>query len=330
MIESGHVLNVSHLTVDYGNENTPALALRDVSLSVDPGEFVGLVGESGSGKSTLAYAILRLLHGGRVVEGSIEVSGQNVYELDSNHLRKFRWETVSMVFQGAMNSLNPVLTVEQHIFETIRAHDESVTLTALRFRTDELLDMVEIDKRRAQHYPHQLSGGMKQRVVIALAIALNPKLVIMDEPTTALDVVVQRAILDRIGEIQKRQRFAVLFITHDLSLVEQIAQTVSIMYAGKIVETTPVEQLLTGTLHHPYTRGLLNAIPELLEDNVAISSIPGHPPEITRLPSGCAFHPRCLYAKDECRMSPPILKLYAGSWIACERLPELEELYSDQ
>ncbi len=304
--------------------------MRDVSLFVDPDEFVGLVGESGLGKSTLAYAILRLLHGGRVIGGSVEVLGQNVYELDYNHLRKFRWETVSMVFQGAMNSLNPVLTVEQHIYETVRAHDESATLIQLRTRTDELLDMVEIDKRRAQNYPHQLSGGMKQRVVIALAIALNPKLVIMDEPTTALDVVVQRAILDRIGEIQRQRRFAVLFITHDLSLIEQVASRVSIMYAGSIVETTPVEKLLMPDVHHPYTLGLLNAIPELLEDNVNISSIPGHPPDITKLPPGCAFHPRCPYMKDSCRVSLPILKQYSGSWIACNRLSELEELLYGQ
>lgn len=330
MIRSGHVLNISHLTVDYGDDDSPAMALRDVSLFVDSSEFVGLVGESGSGKSTLAYAILRLLHGGRVIDGSIDILGQNVYELDDSQLRRFRWETVSMVFQGAMNSLNPVLTVEQHIHETIRAHDKSATASQLRIRTDELLDMVEIDKQRAQHYPYQLSGGMKQRVVIALAIALHPKLVIMDEPTTALDVVVQRAILDRIAEIQRRQHFAVLFITHDLSLIEQIASRVSIMYAGTIVETTPVEKLLVKNVHHPYTVGLLNAIPELLEDNVNIASIPGHPPEITNIPLGCAFRPRCSYTQDLCRFSQPILEDYAGTAIACNRLLELEELLYGQ
>ncbi|GGI97755.1 dipeptide/oligopeptide/nickel ABC transporter ATP-binding protein [Alicyclobacillus cellulosilyticus] len=300
------VLEIEDLSVGYETPNSLVHAVSDVNLTVHEQEILGLVGESGSGKSTLAFAVMRLLKGDAVVtKGRVRVAGQDVYALTPAELRSFRWKKMSMVFQSAMNALNPVMTVETQIVDTLLAHQPDWSRERALARARELLELVRIDAKHLKSYPHELSGGMRQRVVIAIAIALQPDLVIMDEPTTALDVVVQRSILDEIREIQQREKFAILFISHDFSLVAELASRVAIMYAGRIVEVTDSETLADGYRHHPYTEGLIRAIPHLTAEQVVIEGIPGNPPNLMELPSGCAFHPRCPYATEECRQARP-------------------------
>jgi len=302
------VLEIVDLSVAYQTANGLVQAVNDVNLTVNEEEFVGLVGESGSGKSTMAYAIMRLLKGDAFVsKGTIKVMGQDIYAMSPKELRKFRWNHMSMVFQSAMSALNPVMTVESQVLDTLLSHRPDMTKSQAMERVNELLDVVRIDSKHLKSFPHELSGGMRQRIVIAIAIALNPGFVIMDEPTTALDVVVQRSILDEIREIQRRDRFAVLFISHDFSLVAEMAKRVAIMYAGRLVEMTASNTLVLGEKHHPYTEGLLRAIPHLTAEEVIIEGIPGNPPNLVDLPSGCSFHPRCPVAMPECVTTRPVL-----------------------
>lgn len=314
------VLELENLSVAYDTAKGPVKAVNHVNMKIYPEEIVGLVGESGSGKSTLAYAIMRLLKGSAFVqEGTIKVLGKDIYKMTPAELRAFRWSKMSMVFQSAMSALNPVMTVERQIIDTLTSHRKDITPAQARARAEELLDLVRIDRKYLKNYPHQLSGGMRQRVVIAIAIALEPAFVIMDEPTTALDVVVQRSILDQIQEIQRHIHFAVLFISHDFSLVAELAQRVAIMYAGRFVEVTPSHLLREAGNHHPYTEGLLRAIPRLTADEVTIEGIPGNPPDLVTLPTGCAFHPRCPVAVEECKLvRPPIYETDNGL-IECHR-----------
>ena len=296
-----------------------------MNLRVLPNEIMGLIGESGSGKSTLAYAVMRLLKGSaRVVKGSIRILGRDIYAMDKEELRQFRWANLSMVFQSAMNALNPVLTVETQIIDTLLSHRPQLSKREAREKVYELVDLVRIDRSRITSYPHELSGGMRQRIVIAIAIALEPSLVIMDEPTTALDVVVQRSILDQIKEVQQRAQFSVLFISHDFSLVSQLASRIAIMYAGRVVEVTKARSLMDAEVaHHPYTEGLWRAIPKITGTSVALEGIAGTPPNLLHLPSGCAFHPRCRYTFEPCRTMRPHLQEVEGSGIACHRfVPE--------
>ncbi len=312
------VLEIEDLSVAYQTANGLVNAVNDVNLKVYPEEIVGLVGESGSGKSTMAYAIMRLLKGDAfVTKGHIKVMGEDLYALSPKELRKFRWNKISMVFQSAMSALNPVMTVQTQIVDTLTSHRPEMSKAEAIKRAGELLDVVRIDRKHLNSYPHELSGGMRQRVVIAIAIALSPGFVIMDEPTTALDVVVQRSILDQIREIQQVEKFAVLFISHDFSLVAELASQVAIMYAGRIVELTKSGTLRLGERHHPYTEGLLRAIPHLTADEVVIEGIPGTPPNLVNLPSGCAFYPRCPLATDECRKARPNLYQTDNAIIEC-------------
>ncbi|KYP81927.1 ABC transporter ATP-binding protein [Ferroacidibacillus organovorans] len=318
MTERKPVLEIEHLSVAYDSPRGPVQAVNDVSLAIYEEEIVGLVGESGSGKSTMAYAIMRLLKGvAYVTGGSIKINGKDVYGLSKQELRAFRWAEMAMVFQSAMSALNPVMTVEQQIADTIRSHQKNASSAEIRKRAEELLDLVRIDRKHLKSYPHQLSGGMKQRVVIAIAICLKPSLVIMDEPTTALDVVVQRSILDQIQEIQREVKFAILFISHDFSLVSELASRVAIMYAGRVVELAGSRRLRVAGEHHPYTEGLLRAIPRLTADDVVIEGIPGNPPNLVELPSGCAFHPRCAHATERCAVEEPRLQKTGQAEIAC-------------
>ncbi|MCY0901610.1 MAG: ABC transporter ATP-binding protein [Firmicutes bacterium] len=326
MVEDQPVLDVRNASIAYQTARGPVLAARDVSLTVYPHEIVGLIGESGSGKSTLAYGIMRLLkNGARLVQGEIRILGRDVYAMQKEELRAFRWLHMSMVFQSAMNALNPVLTIEDQIIDTLQSHQPQMTRREASLRARELAEMVRIDASRLSAYPHELSGGMRQRFVIAIAIALEPALVIMDEPTTALDVVVQRSILDQIREIQKVKGFSILFISHDFSLVAEFASRIAVMYAGRIVEVSASGLLDGDSLkHHPYTVGLWNAIPQLRARQLTLSGIPGSPPDIQNLPSGCAFHPRCTLADDTCRTSVPDRWSRGKSVIECHRF-EVEE-----
>lgn len=290
--EQGGLVQIRGLNVDYWTATGPVRAADNVSFDIRPNEVFGLAGESGCGKSTVAYAISRLHFPPAIISGGrIFVDGQDVLAIPDKQLNKFRWDAVSMVFQSAMNSLNPVITIGEQFVDVIQAHRDMDRKAALE-RGRELLEMVELDPDLIDSYPHQLSGGMRQRVVIAIALALNPKLLIMDEPTTALDVVVERQILQRVKVLQREFGFSILFITHDLSLLIEFSDRIGIMYAGELVEVAPAKALYTEP-QHPYTRLLMNAFPSIHDDRTGRYGIEGTPPDLRTPPTGCRFHPRC-------------------------------------
>jgi peptide/nickel transport system ATP-binding protein len=306
------VLEIRSFNVDYGLGDQAVRAVRDVHLTLHRGEVLGLAGESGSGKSTLAYGITRLLPPpGVISSGSVlyhPVGGApiDIMALSPADLRPFRWAETSIVFQGAMNSLNPVHKVSTQFLDVIRAHEPAMSASARLSRARALLKMVGISADRMDSYPHQLSGGMRQRVMIALALALEPQIVIMDEPTTALDVVMQRQILRQLVELRERLGFSVLFITHDLSLLVEFSDRIAIMYGGRIVEEAPAAALYRAPLH-PYSEGLLHSFPALRGPRRELTGIAGSPPDLRALPAGCAFHPRCPKAFDPCLGKVPVL-----------------------
>jgi len=282
------VVELRGLSVAYGD----VVAVDGVDLTIGAGEILGLAGESGCGKTTIANALMQILRPpARISGGSIFYRGEDLVQLGTEELRKHRWRNVSMVFQSAMNALNPVMRVGDQFVDMMRAH-EPVSRRAAVARAGDLLDLVGIDRRRVRAYPHELSGGMRQRVIIAMALALEPELVIMDEPTTALDVVVQREILQQIGDLQRELGFAVLFITHDLSLLFEFANRIAIMYAGEVVEEAPAARLHQFA-RHPYTLGLIRSFPSLTGPVERMAGIPGSPPDLAAPPEGCRFHPRC-------------------------------------
>lgn len=317
------VLELDRVSVSYVTEKGLAKAVDDVSLTIYEKEVVGLVGESGCGKSTLATAIMRLLGSGAyLTNGQIRVMGQDVYSLSAESLRQFRWSQMSMVFQGAMNVLNPVMTIDRQIVDTLRAHTPQMTKREALARAEELFRLVRIDPSRLRSYPHELSGGMRQRVVIAIAVALSPKLVIMDEPTTALDVVVQRSIMEQIMQLQQQLGFSILLISHDFNLVADVSQRVGVMYAGRLIELTNSSPGLLAGVHHPYTQGLIHAVPSLRGERVPITGIKGSPPSIHEIPTGCPFQPRCAHAVNVCAAQPPASTRYGQSTIACHLTSE--------
>ena len=321
------VLEIEDLDVDYGVGEHAVHAVRGASLTLHLGEVLGLAGESGSGKSTLAYGATRLLpppgvvRGGRVIYHQPEGGRVDVLSLSPARLRAFRWAQTSIVFQGAMNSLNPVHKVSTQMLDVLRAHDPQMGRAARLERARELLALVGISADRLDSYPHQLSGGMRQRVMIAMALALRPRIVILDEPTTALDVVMQRQILGQLIELRAWFGFAVLFITHDLSLLVEFADQIAIMYGGRIVEQAPAAALYRDSLH-PYSDGLLRSFPALRGPVRELSGIPGSPPDLRVMPTGCAFHPRCPHAFEPCAVRVPVLgtpvgRQDAGRTVAC-------------
>ncbi len=318
--ESAPVLEVDGLSVVYESNGRLATAVNDVSFAVHPGQIVGLVGESGSGKSTLAYAIMKLLPANaHVVDGSVRIMGKDVYGMSEKQLRAFRWSNFSMVFQSALVALNPVLTVGQQFVEMFRIHRADMPQREVRRQIESLMDLVRIHPSRLRNYPHELSGGMRQRMIIAMAIALDPALVIMDEPTTALDSVVQRDILLEIRRIQQARRFSVLFISHDLRLVRFLCHEIGVMYAGRLVEKGPAAVIGGEGFHHPYTEGLMAATPALSKREGALQGIGGQPPDLTRLPKGCAFHPRCPYTRQVCQTSVPDRVKVGDVSVLCHR-----------
>jgi len=315
------VLDVRHVSVEYAGAGGAVHAVDDVSFTLGRGRILGLAGESGSGKSTLAHAIARLLRPPALVTrgqalyyprpeagaGRAGAGPVDVLALTPDELRAFRWRQLSIVFQSAMNALNPVMDVGTQITDVLRAHHPAMSRAGRQERAVELLRLVGIAPDRLRSFPHELSGGMRQRAIIAIALALNPELVIMDEPTTALDVVVQREILAEITSLRDRLGFSVIFITHDLSLLLEIADSVAIMYAGRIVEKATCAELLSRP-RHPYTQGLLNSFPKVRGPRMTLTGIPGSPPDLRALPPGCAFSPRCPFAFDACRSETPALQ----------------------
>jgi len=317
------LLELEDLVVEYLGSEGRVRAVDTVSLAIYPSEIVGLAGESGCGKSTVAHAILRILKPpGEISGGRILFKGEDIRTLSPSGLRRFRWRNVSIVFQSAMNSLNPVMRVGDQFVDMFKAHERVRKADAL-VRAGDLLELVGIDRGRLRSYPHELSGGMRQRVIIAMALALRPELLVMDEPTTALDVVVQREILQEIEVLQRELGFAVLFITHDLSLLVEFSDRIAIMYAGKIVELAPAERLFESP-QHPYTVGLMQSFPPLHGDKIRLLGIPGSPPDLRDPPPGCRFHPRCRRAEARCTIEEPALRSpYRGQAAACHFPGEL-------
>ena len=333
------LLDVRDLYVEYLTPYGPVQAVTGVSFSIYPGEVFGLAGESGCGKSTIAHTILRVLRppaivtGGHILYKGVDVLEMGEEEIQSYrgeleqatgqpsalpryNLEAFRWAEVAMVFQSAMNSLNPVTRISTQITDVIMKH-QKVSQQQARERAAELMDFVNIEKQRLDAYPHELSGGMRQRAVIAITLALNPSLLIMDEPTTALDVVVQKDILQQIEQLQKRLGFSILFITHDLSLMVETSDRIGIMYAGEIVELAPSSEIFHNPLH-PYTQGLLSSFPSITGPRIQLTGIPGSPPNLIAPPKGCRFHPRCQYYDGvERERSPELIEVVPGHWVAC-------------
>jgi peptide/nickel transport system ATP-binding protein len=324
------VLEIRDLCVDYGRGDQAVHAVIDTNLTLRRGEVVGLAGESGSGKSTLAYGATRLLRQPAIITGGSVLFRPDaerpdfaidILDASPEVLRSLRWRDVAIVFQSAMNSLNPVLTVQSQLTDTLAAHIPDTSKTERRERAAELLKLVGISADRLRSFPHELSGGMKQRVMIAMALALEPQVVMMDEPTTALDVVTQRQILEQVMELRNQLGFSVLFITHDLSLLLEMADTIAIMYAGRIVESAPAEQLFRAP-RHPYSAALLNSFPSLHGERKVMTGIPGSPPDLRTLPEGCSFQPRCRYALPRCtdqvpELTRPAIATDSGRLVAC-------------
>ncbi|MES3161197.1 MAG: ABC transporter ATP-binding protein [Halorubrum sp.] len=294
------VLDVSDLEVYYETEDGPAQAVDGVSFSIEEGENIGIVGESGCGKTTLAKAIIGILpEEGYINGGSIQFDDEDLTELSDPERRRYKWEEISMIAQSAMNALDPVYTIREQIVEAIETHRPGTGRTESERIVTEMFDLVGLDPNRADDYPHQFSGGMRQRAMIAMALALQPSLVLADEPTTALDVIMQDQILKRIGEIQSEINSSMMVITHDVSVVAETCDRVIVMYAGKIAEEGPVEEIF-GQPYHPYTIGLKRAFPNIRESNQDLLSIDGYPPELTDPPTGCRFAERCPMATEEC------------------------------
>ncbi len=318
------LVELRQLVVDYESPGRRVRAVDHIDLQIHAGEIFGLAGESGCGKSTTGNAILQILREpARVTGGEILFRGDNLLTKSRAELRQYRWRNVSMVFQSAMNALNPVLRVGDQFVDMMQAH-ERISKKQSLVRAGSLLEMVGIEPVRIRSYPHELSGGMRQRVIIAMALALSPELVILDEPTTALDVVVQREILQQFEALKRELDFAVLFITHDLSLLVEFADRIGIMYAGEIVETAAARDLFAEA-KHPYTQGLLSSFPPLTGPLVRMTGIPGMPPDLGDPPSGCRFHPRCPHCipsgdalyKRQLAERPLLKQVSAGHFVAC-------------
>jgi len=310
------VLEVSGLTVEYATQNGTVRAVDDVSFTVGRGEFLGIVGESGCGKSTLLFGIAQLLSPpARITSGSVTFAGKNLVAMTDKQLAAIRWRNLSVVMQSAMNALNPVKSVGAQFADALRAHGVS-SRKPIVARSAEVLRMVGIDPVHLKSYPHQLSGGMRQRAMIAMALLFTPDLVIMDEPTSALDVVAQRSLMVQIKELQRELGFAIIFVTHDMSLVSHFSDNLLVMYAGQIAEIGGTRQIFASPLH-PYSRGLLEAFPGIRGPKVPLKGIPGAPPDLSVIPNGCRFLPRCPLKMDECATTQPALVERDGVAVRC-------------
>jgi peptide/nickel transport system ATP-binding protein len=298
------VLEVKDLSVEYASEAGPVRAVDRVSLDVASGEFLGIVGESGCGKSTLLFAIARLLSPpARIVSGEVRFQGSDMVTLDDEELRHVRWRHCSVVMQSAMNALNPVMNIGAQLRDAIEAH-EDMSGRKIQARSEEVMRMVGIDPIHLKSYPHQLSGGMRQRAMIAMALVFTPELVIMDEPTSALDVVAQRSLMLQIKELQRKIGFAAIFVTHDMSLVSHFSDRLAVMYAGRVMEIGKTQKVFADP-KHPYSVGLMGSFPSIRGPLTPLRGIPGSPPDLAHPPGGCPFHPRCPHVMTQCRTIDP-------------------------
>ena len=319
-ITNSPLLEVRDLSVEYRTDMETVYAVNHVSFSLEKGKTLGLVGETGAGKTTTALALLRLLpeRTGRVPNGEIIFEGRDLMGIKEGEMQLVRGGKISMIFQDPMTALNPVLTVGAQIREALELHNTTGASTKeLEARVEETLELVGIPKERKGEYPHQFSGGMRQRVVIAMALVCNPELLIADEPTTALDVTIQAQILAMINELQRRYGTAVIMITHDLGVVAETCDYVAVVYAGEIVEYGTLADIFTGERHHPYTTGLFGSIPDIKKRTARLKPIEGMLPDPTLLPEGCKFAPRCTHCTEKCRTSKPPLRVENGHTIRC-------------
>jgi peptide/nickel transport system ATP-binding protein len=313
------LLDVRHLSICYlAEDQTPLNAVEDVSFKLEVGGALGIVGESGCGKTTIILALMRLLpEVGRIIEGQVIFDQKDLLLLSEKQMCQVRWRDISMVFQGAMNSLNPVRTVESQIVEALMKHQQVNTKNQARKRAAELLKLVGIAPERGRQYPHQYSGGMRQRAIIAMALSCNPKILIADEPTTALDVMIQAQIIQLLKNLQRELNLTLILVTHDLGVVAELCDNVLVMYAGKAAEYASSD-VIYNQAKHPYTRRLLKAFPDIDNLDAELVSIPGVPPRLDDLPLGCRFSPRCYLCKDCCKLDQPSLVEFEDChYIAC-------------
>lgn len=319
------LLEVKDIRVNYITKDETVEAVNGVSFTLDKGKTIGLVGETGAGKTTIARTILRILPTppAKLIEGEVTFDGKNLYAISEEEMRKIRGDKISMVFQDPMTALNPVKRVGWQVAEAIRYH-QNVNKKEAEEKAIEMFRLVGISPDRFREYPHQFSGGMKQRVVIAIALACNPDLLIADEPTSALDVTIQAQVLEMISDLQKKQGTAMILITHDFGIVAKCCDTVAVVYAGEIVEYGTLAQIFEEP-QHPYTRGLFDAIPKMTTDVDRLSPIFGAPPDPTNLPKGCKFAPRCPYATEECNQPVAVQTMENGHQYRCLRKPEVKE-----
>lgn len=316
------LLSIRNLTTYYRVQRGYVRAVEDVSFDIGEKEAVGLAGESGCGKTTVALSILKLLPPGGIIRGGqVFFQGLDLTKLDEEIMRnEIRWKKIAIVFQGAMNALNPVYTIGQQIEEAIRTHEPEISRSEAHERASKLLELVGIEPSRINNYPHEFSGGMRQRAMIAMALACNPQLLIADEPGTALDVIVQAQVLKLIKELKKELGLSMMLITHDLSIIAEICEKVVIMYAGKVVEKGTLREVFSEALH-PYAADLIRSFPDLKAPRMKMFSIPGTPPDLLTPPPGCRFHPRCRYASEICRRKEPELKHVKGEhYVACHMI----------
>jgi len=313
------LLDVQHLATYYTTLRGPVRAVEDVTFQLEKGEAMGLAGESGCGKTTVALSLLRILpYNGKIIRGKILLNQKDIVQLSESKIRKdIRWKSMSLIFQGAMNALNPVYKIENQIVEAIRIHEPNVSKSEAVERVGKLFEMVGVEASRAKNYPHEFSGGMRQRAMIAMALASNPDVVIADEPGTALDVIVQAQVLKLLNELKKSLDLSIIMITHDLSLITETCEKLVIMYAGNIAESGDILAIHKKPLH-PYTQDLISAFPDIRAEKRRMTSIPGSPPDLLQPPPGCRFHPRCKYAMDICRKEvPKLIEAGKNHYVAC-------------
>ncbi|MDD3251593.1 MAG: ABC transporter ATP-binding protein [Lachnospiraceae bacterium] len=318
MTESNYTVEIKNLEVKYKTSDGVVNAVNGIDLAIKKGRTLGLVGETGAGKTTTALSILRLVPNppGEITGGSITLEGKDLFAYSEKEMEVIRGEQVSMIFQDPMTSLNPVITVGEQIAEVIQLH-EKLDKKASMEKAQAMLELVGISGNRGAEYPHQFSGGMKQRVIIAMALACNPHLLIADEPTTALDVTIQAQVLDLMQKLKEKYDTSMLMITHDLGIVAEVCDEVSIMYAGRIVEHGTLEDIFNQT-SHPYTEGLFGSLPDIERRTEELKPIPGLMPDPTNLPEGCAFHPRCKYCQEICKTRVPVTtKLSDTHLVSC-------------